>query len=49
MASRNHCPDDAGELIGARDRQQNAIREAHGSSFDPQPAYSITSSARAMI
>jgi hypothetical protein len=28
---------DAGELIGERDRQQIAVRETLGSSFDPRP------------
>jgi hypothetical protein len=35
--SREHCPDDAGELVGKRDRQQIAMREALGGLFDPRP------------
>ena len=32
-----HGPSDAGELIGERDRQQIAMGEAFGGSFDPWP------------
>ena len=36
-ASRKHGPGDARELVGERDRQQIAMREALGGSFDPRP------------
>ena len=35
--SGKDCPGDAGELVGERDRQQIAMGEALGSSFDPWP------------
>ena len=35
--SGKDCPGDAGELVGERDRQQIAMREALGGSFDPRP------------
>src|SRR6476620_4396929 len=35
--SGKHSPGDAGELVGERDRQQIAMGEALGSSFDPWP------------
>ena len=36
-ASRKHRPGDASEFVGERYRQQIAMREAFGSSFDPRP------------
>ena len=36
-ASRKHGPGDASEFVGERYRQQIAMREAFGGSFDPRP------------
>ena len=35
--AREHCPGDAGELVGERDRQQIAMGKAPGNLLDPWP------------
>ena len=46
-AAGEHGPGDAGELIGERDRQQIAMRQAPGSLLDPMPQGRAWRSCRA--